>query len=148
MLRPGSGLGMDNFSTENVKKTSTWLRFSVMIFFGFAFYIVSSLTFFVAAVQFLIKLFTGSVNNQLSLFGASLGSYTKEIISFLTFYTEDYAFPFGNAWPSGVPKKIIESESKPKQKTLKKPASKVRRKTVNNTAKTATNKQVSRTPKA
>ncbi|MGY9003296.1 MAG: DUF4389 domain-containing protein [Rhodospirillales bacterium] len=113
---------MNNISTDNVKETSTWLRFVAMVFFGIAFYIVFTLTFFVAAVQFLIKLLTGSVNDQLSLFGASLGAYTKEIISFLTFHSEERPFPFGRGWPSAVEEKVVKPATKPKRKPATKTA--------------------------
>jgi hypothetical protein len=119
---------VNNISTDNVKEIDTWLRFIAMVFFGFAFYIVFALTFFVAAVQFLIKLLTGSVNNQLSWFGASLGAYMKDAISFLTFYSEERPFPFGRAWPSGREKKVVnpatKTKRKPESKTAKRYAKK------------------------
>jgi hypothetical protein len=127
---------VNNISTDNVKETGTWLRFVAMVFFGFAFYIGFTLTFFVAAVQFLIKLLTGSVNGQLSLFGASLGTYTKETISFLTFHSEERPFPFGRSWPSGVDEKVAKPATKPKRK----PASK--------TSKPAAKKPTARKTKA
>jgi hypothetical protein len=112
---------MDKFLTENVtenvKESGTWIRFAAMVFYGVAFYIVSSLTFFIAAVQFLIKLLTGSVNTQLQSVGLSLALYAKESIVFLTFHSEELPFPFGLAWPKG-------EKEKPAPKSTRKPAKK------------------------
>jgi hypothetical protein len=113
---------VDKFLTENVKESSTWVRFAEMVFFGIAYYIAFSLTFFIAVVQFLIKLLTGSVNEQLQSLGASLGSYAKETILFLTFHSEELPFPFGLPWPKDEQVKAAKPARKSTRKPARKPA--------------------------
>ena len=131
---------MDKFSTENVtenvKESGTWIRFAAMVFYGVAFYIVSSLTFFIAAVQFLIKLLTGSVNAQLQSVGLSLALYAKESIVFLTFHSEELPFPFGLTWPKGEPKPKGE-KAKPARKSTRNRAKSAAKSTAKSSVKSS-----------
>lgn len=52
--------------------------------------------------QFFWVLFTGKNNSKLEVLGASLASYTYQIILFLTFNTEERPFPFDLEWPSKI----------------------------------------------
>ena len=52
----------------------------------------------IIAIQFLFNLLTGRPNKQLLTFSDSLGQYIHQLISYLTYLSEDKPFPFG-AWP-------------------------------------------------
>ena len=88
---------------ENLKSKSTWLRLLFMILFIALWSISRLVVFAVVVLQFFWVLVTGSTNVRLSAFGMSLATYSFQIITFLTYNTEDQPFPFSD-WPSGPPK--------------------------------------------
>ena len=83
---------------ENVTRSSIWLRLLSMIVLGIAFNVAEIVIFAVVVFQFLVTLFSGNPNEQLTRFGNNLARYVQQIVSFMTFATEDKPFPFG-AWP-------------------------------------------------
>jgi len=52
----------------------------------------------IAVVQFVTRLFSGQINQQLAEFGDGLAAYFRQIMGFLTFHSEDKPFPFA-PWP-------------------------------------------------
>ncbi len=87
---------------ENLKSKSTWLRLLFMILFIALWSISRLVVFAVVVLQFFWVLVTGSTNVRLSVFGMSLATYSFQIITFLTYNTEEQPFPFSD-WPSGPP---------------------------------------------
>ncbi len=77
-----------------------WLRGLFMLLMALAYQMSGTLLFFVTLVQFVFVLLVGTPNARLISFGRSLGGYLRQIVSFLTFVTEDVPFPF-SPWPSG-----------------------------------------------
>jgi len=57
----------------------------------------------VVLLQFFSVLLSGETNKPLGIFGQSLATYTYQIISYLTFNTEQRPFPFDLDWPVGPP---------------------------------------------
>ena len=87
---------------KNLKRRSTWLRLVFMIVF-IAIYAVTRIVFGAVVVfQFLWVLFTSETNKNLTEFGQSLATYTYQIMRYLSFNTDDKAFPFDGTWPSGT----------------------------------------------
>lgn len=88
---------------ENMKRGSTWLR----LFFMFVVVILYSVSRVVVSVVVLLQFFwvllAGETNKPLEIFGQSLATYTYQIISYLTFNTEERPFPFDLDWPAGPP---------------------------------------------
>jgi hypothetical protein len=88
---------------ENLKRGSTWLR----LFFMFVVVILYSVSRVVVSVvvlfQFFWVLLSGETNKSLENFGQSLATYTYQIISYLTFNTEERPYPFDLEWPAGPP---------------------------------------------
>ncbi len=80
---------------------SPWKRLLFIILFAIVFHLVEFVVFVVVVVQFLAKLLTGGINKQLQLLGAALGAYARQIIEFLTYYSDDRPYPF-RSWPSGT----------------------------------------------
>ncbi|MFI4937889.1 MAG: DUF4389 domain-containing protein [Candidatus Berkiellales bacterium] len=76
-----------------------WFRGLYILLFIFICYIVAFVGFFVILFQFVVNLIFNKSNEHLQRFGHSLGVYAYEVISFLTYNTEQMPFPF-NAWPS------------------------------------------------
>lgn len=92
----------DGEITENLKSRGTWLRLVFMLLFAVIYYVSELVLFAVAALQFLWKLFSGSANERLTVFGANLAEFVRQIARFLTFNTERLPFPFSD-WPNTSP---------------------------------------------
>ncbi len=82
----------------SITSGETWMRLVYMILFAIVLNLAELVVAFVAVVQFLFKLFSGEVNQQLAEFGDGLATYFRQMIAFLTFHTEDKPFPFA-PWP-------------------------------------------------
>jgi len=94
---------VENENTEtgvrkHLSDKQTWLRLLYVILFGIAFEVAKFVTFFVAAVQILFKLFTGDVQPRLSGFGAGLAVFLRQTVDFMTFRSDVRPYPW-SAWP-------------------------------------------------
>ena len=69
-----------------------------MLVMAFIASFLRSITFIVSILQFFYVVIKKNPQRNLLNFGHSLAQYNYEIISFLTFNTEDVPFPF-SAWP-------------------------------------------------
>jgi hypothetical protein len=87
---------------DNLKSKSTWLRLLFMILFVALWSISRLVVFAVVVLQFFWVLFTGTTNARLSAFGMGLATYSFQIITFLTYNTDEQPFPFSD-WPVGPP---------------------------------------------
>lgn len=81
------------------ERRSIWMRGLLMILLAFAFHLAATLLGLIALVQFVVALVNNAPNQRLSTFGSALGRYLRQIANFLTFASEDAAFPF-NDWPA------------------------------------------------
>ena len=90
-------------SPSEVQRHNAWIRLLYIILFVAIFNLVEAATYIVLVVQFVFHLFTGKPNERLSELGASLASYARELIVFLTYRSDELPYPFG-PWPgAGVP---------------------------------------------
>jgi len=84
---------------QHLKSRSTWLR----LFFMLVFWVLAGVTTFVASVVMVLGFFwvllTGETNAQLQTAGKSIAAYIYQIISYLTYNSEEKPFPFGE-WPA------------------------------------------------
>ncbi len=103
---------MEQKTKDNLTNRSTWMRVVYMILFAVIFYIVALVTALVAVVQFLSRLFTGKVKQQLQALGQGIGVYLNEITVFLTYHTDDKPYPFA-PWPKGTPGARKAARAKP-----------------------------------
>jgi len=84
---------------EYLTAKGTWVRgFFMLIFFIIVYYLLSLLIATIALFQFGSLLFTGKLNLFLLTFGRSLSLYSQQVISFLTYNSEQKPFPF-TEWP-------------------------------------------------
>ncbi len=88
---------------ENLRSRSTWLRLLFMILFVVLWSLSSMLVLAVVVLQFFWMLITGDTNHRLLVLGRSLATYSYEIVSYLTYSTEEQPFPFSD-WPQGPPR--------------------------------------------
>lgn len=94
---------MDAENGGTKKEESIWPRLVFMVLFAIAFLIAGSLLAAVVVIQFLFKVFTGKVLDQITTFGQYLATYFYEIIRFLTFRSDEMPWPIGS-WPDGPPR--------------------------------------------
>ena len=103
---------MDKELKKKLTATEKWVRLFYMILFAIVSYITQIIIWIIAALQFILSLFTGKPNQNLLGFSDSLSMYTYQIYKFLTYVSEKKPFPFGS-WPKpsagGAPE--VEEES-------------------------------------
>ena len=87
---------------QRLTASATWLRGLFIIIFAVIYSIAEVLLTAVVVFQFLATLFTGETNARLRLFGLSLATFIYQIISFVTFNSDEKPFPFG-PWPESTP---------------------------------------------
>lgn len=76
-----------------------WVRGLTMLMFVLFFYYVGVyLIIAVVAIQFGFVVGTGNLNEQLLQFGRSLSIYVYDVVSYLTYNSDEKPFPF-NDWP-------------------------------------------------
>lgn len=79
-----------------------WMRGLYMLFFAIAYTIAELLVGLVALFQFVVVLFTGTVDERVLRFGRNLSAYAFQIWQFVTFNDERLPFPFSE-WPDETP---------------------------------------------
>jgi hypothetical protein len=87
---------------DNIKSGSTWKRLLFMILFLALWSISRIVVLAVVILQFFWMLLSGQTNARLTAFGLSLATYSYQIITYLTYNTEEQPFPFAD-WPPGPP---------------------------------------------
>ncbi len=89
---------MNTSVKNNIARGETWVRALYMVVFAIICYVAAFVLAAVVVLQFLLTLFTGKANPRLLSFGEGLSGYVYQMLRFLTYNTEDKAFPFG-PWP-------------------------------------------------
>ena len=92
---------------ENSKNTSFtspkhWQRFIFMLLFLVILHVASIALWVLVPLQFLFTLVTDGQNDNLLMMGKSIAKYVHQILEYLTFNTEQKAFPFSD-WPKSEP---------------------------------------------
>ncbi len=86
---------------EHAKNVDTWLRGLFIIIFGVIFYFaLVPVIWLLVIFQFLFKVLTGNLNENLSDFSVSLTRFAFQILLYITFQSEERPFPF-SPWPKG-----------------------------------------------
>ena len=101
---------MNDEIKQNIKDRNTWLRGLYMLLFLVFYSVAKIIIFTIIAFQFILSLLTGKINERLVKLGQSLSTYLYQILTFLTFNTEQHPYPFG-AWPKGAPSKKKAAKS-------------------------------------
>jgi len=83
---------------KHYKDRSVWQRGLYMLLFIFLLGVAKFVSFVTILFLFLSVLFTGEPNEKLVKFGKSLSSYQYQILLFITYNSEEQAFPLGD-WP-------------------------------------------------
>ena len=108
---------------ENAKNVDVWTRGLFILIYGVVFYFVFSLIWLIVIFQFLTKLITTELNEQLLNFSDSLTKYVAQILLYITFKSEERPFPF-SPWPNGNDAPDYDSSRTTKTSTRKKKTTK------------------------
>ena len=82
-----------------IEDKATWLRLLFMAVMAALFCLGVVVALVVVVLQFFWVLFKGETKEELTAIGRQLGEYTREIVLFMTFNTEERPFPFDRDWP-------------------------------------------------
>ena len=83
---------------ENIKNKDTWVRGLFIVVFGVIFYALYLLLWLLIVFQFLTKVFTGELNQNLMEFSQALTRFAQQVLHYMTFQTEERPWPF-SPWP-------------------------------------------------
>lgn len=84
---------------ENAKNVDTWIRGLFIVIFGFIFYFLYIIIGLLVIFQFVTKVLTGGLNQNLLDFSSGMTRYVQQILLYITFHSENRPFPF-SPWPS------------------------------------------------
>lgn len=87
---------------SDLSRPSIWLRLLWMVIFAVIFNIAELIVAAIAVLQFGIVLFTGECNARILAFSRSLNRFIYQILSFVTFDSDERPFPFAD-WPATDP---------------------------------------------
>ncbi|MBU2097610.1 MAG: DUF4389 domain-containing protein [Gammaproteobacteria bacterium] len=85
---------MSDDMVSNLKKPSAWFRVLFMAGFVIALYVTGIILLVLMLAQVIFSLLTGEDNINLRRLGAGLSSYVNQILSYLTYNSEQKPFPF------------------------------------------------------
>jgi len=84
---------------ENAKNVDTWIRGLFILVFGIIFYFLYIIIGLIVIFQFITKVVSGGLNNNLLEFSAGMTRYVEQILRYITFHSEERPFPF-SPWPA------------------------------------------------
>lgn len=96
---------------NNLQKISTWKRIFFMLIFAVIAGLVRLLIWAVILLQLGSVLVTGNINQYVLSFGRSLSAYMYHMHLFLTFNTDEMAFPFAS-WNLYKEPEFLKPQSK------------------------------------
>lgn len=83
---------------NNLLTGENWIRLLYMVLFGLVGYVGLFVVLLVVFAQFVLKLFTGRINQRLRTFALELSRYYQQIIAFLSLAADEKPYPFSQ-WP-------------------------------------------------
>jgi hypothetical protein len=87
---------MSEQTNVNLQQIGLWKRVFYMLIYGVIAGLVRMLIWVVILIQLGTVVITGDVNQHLLNFGRNLATYLFHMLLFLTFNTDDLAFPFAS----------------------------------------------------
>jgi len=83
---------------EHAKDVDVWIRGLFILVFGVLFYFLFWIILLLVLFQFVTKVITSKLNEQLMQFSNGLTQYAFQILNYMTFQSEERPFPF-SPWP-------------------------------------------------
>lgn len=81
---------------ENIKDQSTWIRGLYILMYAVIYSVTEIVIALVVIIQFLFVLMTRQVNEKLLALGANLSTYVYQILSYVTYNSDQRPFPFSD----------------------------------------------------
>ena len=81
---------------QNVRNVDTWMRGLFIVIFGVIFYFLIGIVWLLVIFQFVTKVLTGNLNEQLAKFSNSLTQYALQLLNYVTYQSEVRPFPFSS----------------------------------------------------
>ena len=85
---------------EHAKNVDTRIRGLFIVVFAVIFYVTCTVLWVLVIFQFLMKVLTGNLNENLTGFSSGLTSFAYQILRYITFQSEERPWPF-SPWPAG-----------------------------------------------
>ncbi len=89
---------MDDQLKSNLTSGEHWTRLIYMLLSSVFLYIASLLAGVLVVAQFVFAIVTGAPNQRLRAFGWEISTYIHQVWQFLSYNSEEKAFPFSD-WP-------------------------------------------------
>lgn len=107
---------------QNIKEHSTWMRGFYIVLFTIIYSVTEIVIVLVVLFQFLSVLLTSRTNDKLLSLGMNLSTFIYQILSYVTFNSDDRPFPFSDfpATNSAVAAPATSKKKPAKKKTVKK----------------------------
>jgi len=83
---------------RNIKRRETWLRGAYILLFAIIYGVAEALLVAVVLFQFGSILLAGQTNERLHVFSRNLCEFIYQVLSYVTFNSDDKPFPF-DVWP-------------------------------------------------
>ena len=86
-------------TAEHLQDAETWKRGFFMMVFVIIYTAAEVVVFGIVVFQFFSRLFTGELNSRLVEFAPGLSRYIYEILTYVTYESDERPFPFSD-WPT------------------------------------------------
>jgi hypothetical protein len=93
---------MDAHLKAELTAREKWLRLLYIVGYALMFQVAEVVLVVLVVVQFLIVLFTGARNINLTDFAGQLGEWLRQSVAFMTWVDDERPWPFGRAWPASA----------------------------------------------
>lgn len=103
---------------ENIKDQGTWMRGLYILMYAIIYSVTEIVIALVVIIQFLFVLITRQANEKLLTLGANLSTFIYQILSYVTFNSDERPFPFSD-FPENTP---ANAPAPKKKKVVKKKA--------------------------
>lgn len=103
---------------ENIKDQGTWMRGLYILMYAIIYSVTEIVIALVVIIQFLFVLITRQANEKLLTLGANLSTFIYQILSYVTFNSDERPFPFSD-FPENTP---ANAPAAKKKKVVKKKA--------------------------
>jgi cytoskeletal protein RodZ len=90
---------MDTSLKQNLTSQEKWIRFFFMVVFFVINYFVQIFVGILALFQFITTLIKGNPNERVLVLGDSVSQFVYQIMSYLTYSTDERPYPFSE-WPA------------------------------------------------
>ncbi len=93
---------------ENARSSDTWIHGLFILIFGIIFYFLYGIIWLLVIIQFITKVVTGQLNDNLSDFSVKLTDYAEQILLYITYQSSTKPWPFDSSSEAGEDSETLE----------------------------------------